>query len=1558
VETISPAAHPASHGLPLPSRADSDTPETRTWHSPGSQPAAPSVTGIPFSQHPQREKVPTVPALANSDLREALQRGRALNVQVQGHPSQSWVFQPLDVLTESFQVTLDEDRHLENTIQVYEGRPADGGTFHERISLALVGDELAAMIMGRHGSVVHVRRDAESDSFVGQRELPRLHCAASAHHEGAFASQGGGLSEEKLPAHISISHPMQASSGEDPLSGELILTDEPIPYPPAYDASLKNATLLLVYEDAGDESPGTLNRMTAEGLSLTGLMHTMYENQLGIRLQIQEIVFMTEGSVFQSPDTNDGQLTTFTNWAASHRFQPDYQWTLAAKIGSVSNANGVAWTAGYGTGLGTSINKSPTWGLVGHECGHNLGSNHSSGGIMNPSTNSSRDFFRTVESGFTAADDIYEDEAAFNLLSGAAPLRNPSEIPFAVDDQAVTTTNTPVVISPLTNDLIATPRGGINSGMSLEEVSAPHPLHSGSLELIGDDIRFTPSPGFEGNARFSYSIRGNTGNGGEGWLHKGDVGVRVLPALFAAPVVTAIRDTPHRTEIQWQHTGVNPIHWRILRSVGGGTTETLKDVDGRTRNWFDYELSPAADQVVYQVVAFDGTAPSGLTGTSTPLSAAGDVQYYDDFLDAGDPDPLIWDVLSADESSANWNDSAVVNPAVLSHQGDDLRLEMLNSQPTEQEVVSLLAGEMYNLHTEGPLSMQVTLGLPGDRRKEQTRRLAGWLDSNGAVLWTALDQEGDIMTFASPNLAAFFSGVHLPISSSHPDFLHQNLEGGRTSGSRQDRIMFTVSADSVAAASMSLEQHHESGARVRSYSTLGFIPHGIGGFSGTGQFFVGIRDQIPSGDAMMVRIDDLGITSEALPNRFRPGAIDIHVQASAGGTVLFYLLEQSFLSTEVRGNLTGGTPGIPYRPSNGAGGDRDLFAFRAMPAQSGVVELQATIWDSGYNNDYDGLTDTARVYVTVEQESAVLTTDQADYHPELGPLTVNLLLNDQGTGQLQPSQINTTQDQGEHSSPFLNAFRLVSASHNGQGSLLLETQPVTQNGVTTLAYTGRVTYTPASSDTGEVLITYTVEDATGAQTQSTFTLTRDSRNHYLVTVTGPASESGPVAGGFVLTRSGDNLNTNAMTIPFQLSGSVDRVGAGADVIISGASTYDPFTGMGMMQIPAGTPSATLTVTPVADGETESLETLELTVLEGPNVEVAGPVLYTLSVLDSQDIADIVWPAANVVNLADVSHSTWLEVMPLVEDLDCSWSVVTGPGVATFSHESAFGTRVLFSQAGTYHLEAAVSNASASETIPVTVHVATGSPGNTAAQVELTAGPYAEFRYPFPMSGNALDPETPSDSLSYEWRVLTIAGSPVVSNPTARNTEITFGRKQDFEVVLIAHDGDMADAALHTVTVDGTFQRYNSWKNLAFFPYATDVRDFEQDAVGNGVINGLEYAHQVFGRLEDVSPKLPQMRTVDIAGNTHLEITFRRIALGIGEAAESYTAGGVTYIVELNQSLVLPDNWVSGSSIFEQIGTPVRDGDAETVTVRTKIPIENSQDALQFIRLRLEHTPLP
>ena len=260
---------------------------------------------------------------------------------------------------------------------------------------------------------------------------------------------------------------------------------------------------------------------------------SIQENNLGVRYMLQELILTPDDAAYADVPVSLGD---YGWWISQRRPRGTYGWDLSTRFGNGGFSGGtigVAWVRSLGTTSPVNTcQRGYNVELEAHEQGHNMGSDHSSGGIMgsgaqvNIGIPGTRDFFTDVVAGETSAKQIWDH--ASSRLTGSAALRHAEEIAWAMDDTVNTPAGVPVDILPLANDRRVVRNGINNAVLRVEEVSRVYPLHAGTAEVIAPDgIRFTPAAGYEGQAWFSYSLRGSVGNGGAGWLHKGDIAVGI-----------------------------------------------------------------------------------------------------------------------------------------------------------------------------------------------------------------------------------------------------------------------------------------------------------------------------------------------------------------------------------------------------------------------------------------------------------------------------------------------------------------------------------------------------------------------------------------------------------------------------------------------------------------------------------------------------------------------------------------------------------------------------------------------------------------------------------------------------------------------------------------------------------------------------------------------------------------------------------------------------------------------------------------------------------------------
>ena len=95
-------------------------------------------------------------------------------------------------------------------------------------------------------------------------------------------------------------------------------------------------------------------------------------------------------------------------------------------------------------------------------------------------------------------------------------------------------------------------------------------------------------------------------------------------------------------------------------------------------------------------------------------------------------------------------------------------------------------------------------------------------------------------------------------------------------------------------------------------------------------------------------------------------------------------------------------------------------------------------------------------------------------------------------------------------------------------------------------------------------------------------------------------------------------------------------------------------------------------------------------------------------------------------------------------------------------------------------------------------------------------------------------------------------------------------------------------------------------------------------------------------MSSTASSLPRAELVNIAGDTHLQFTIKvRSGGGNGDALNGFVIDGITWTPQAANISSL-DNWQSGNSVMEQVGSRINNGDGtETLTFRLRDDISSA-----------------
>lgn len=241
----------------------------------------------------------------------------------------------------------------------------------------------------------------------------------------------------------------------------------------------------------------------------------------------------------------------------------------------------------------------------------------------------------------------------------------------------------------------------------------------------------------------------------------------------------------------------------------------------------------------------------------------------------------------------------------------------------------------------------------------------------------------------------------------------------------------------------------------------------------------------------------------------------------------------------------------------------------------------------------------------------------------------------------------------------------------------------------------------------------------------------------------------------------------------------------------------------------------------------------------------------------------------------------------------------------------------------------------------------GGPSGTRAEfsIESSAGVYAQNDYPtnFGSGPFLLRMNVTNNVYTSAFSTNAVDFIPLpgcFTNTFCTNTSVGFWVGAD------PYQNEIALVDYFEVSTTPPANPIAAW--LAGFGLTGTNANYNADPDGDDSRNIFEYAF-------NTNPTNAASRFVPTAAviNDHLVLTFRERTGGAGTVGVDYTAGGVTYRVEVADSL--NGTWASNTSLVEQLGSAVNNADGtETVKVQLKQLIPTATQ--KFMRLVLVPNP--
>ena len=279
------------------------------------------------------------------------------------------------------------------------------------------------------------------------------------------------------------------------------------------------------------------------------------------------------------------------------------------------------------------------------------------------------------------------------------------------------------------------------------------------------------------------------------------------------------------------------------------------------------------------------------------------------------------------------------------------------------------------------------------------------------------------------------------------------------------------------------------------------------------------------------------------------------------------------------------------------------WSFTSVPAGSGAILSSSSSMAPSFRPDVVGA---YALSLTVTDPSGASSTDSVTVNA-FTPATVTVAATDASASETGPDAgMFTFTRTGSTAAALVVRYRLTGTATGGSDYAALSGSLTIPSGQASATVTVRPVDDPDAEGAETVDVTVQPDGAYTVGNPASASVTIADNDRPVVTIVATdasAAEAGPDTGTFTITRTGPT--TAALRVTFTPTGSAQ---GGVDYVALGSQVF----------IPIGSSTVTLTVTPIADGLTESNETVNVFLTANSGLTVGTPGSATVVIAANSD----------------------------------------------------------------------------------------------------------------------------------------------------------------------------------------------------------------------------------------------------------------------------------------------------------------------------------------------------